>query len=67
MCVNARVPGCLHSSDCRHHPSIKLSGVPDLMVWGSDGPTACMGAELEKATSPQEAVALVASFVTQQQ
>lgn len=48
---------------CRHDPKIKLSGVPDVMCWGADGPTAKMGAALEKAASPVEAVAAVAAFI----
>lgn len=48
---------------CRHDPKIKLSGVPDVMRWGIDGPTAKMGQDLEKAASPAEAVAVVASFI----
>jgi hypothetical protein len=48
---------------CRHHSQIKLSGVPDVMRWGADGPTAKMGQDLEKAGSPAEAVAVVAAFI----
>jgi hypothetical protein len=48
---------------CRHDPKIKLSGVPDVMCWGADGPTAKMGADLEKAASSAEAVAAVAAFI----
>lgn len=33
------------------------------MCWGADGPTAKMGAALEKAASPVEAVAAVAAFI----
>lgn len=47
----------------RRDPKIKLSGVPDVMCWGADGPTAKMGADLEKAASPVEAVAAVAAFI----
>jgi hypothetical protein len=48
---------------CRQDPVIKLSGVPDLMRWGPDGPTAKLGVALEKAASPVEAVAVVAKFL----
>lgn len=48
---------------CRHHPQIKLAGVPDVMRWSAQGPTAKMGQDLEKATSPAEAVAVVAAFI----
>lgn len=47
----------------RHDPAIKLGGVPDLMRWTADGPTAKLGTALEKAASPQEAVAVVAKFL----
>jgi hypothetical protein len=48
---------------CRHHSQIKLSGVPDVMRWSAEGPTAQMGQDLEKAGSPAEAVAVVAAFI----
>lgn len=47
----------------RNDPAIKLGGVPDLMRWGAEGPTAKLGVALEKAGSPAEAVAVVAKFL----
>lgn len=47
----------------RHHTQIKLGGVPDVMRWSAEGPTAKMGTDLEKASSPAEAVAVVAAFI----
>ncbi|KAF6252451.1 hypothetical protein COO60DRAFT_522374 [Scenedesmus sp. NREL 46B-D3] len=47
----------------RQDAAIQLSGVPDLMCWGADGPTAKLGGALEKAASPGEAVGVVAKFL----
>jgi hypothetical protein len=59
----ATMPSRLHTHFDRLDPTIQLAGVPDVMRWGADGPTAKMGTELEKAGSPAEAVAAVAAFV----
>jgi hypothetical protein len=47
----------------RHNSQVQLAGVPDLMRWTAEGPTAKMGQQLENAATPEEAVALVAKFV----
>jgi hypothetical protein len=54
---------CAATDACRQDPAIKLAGVPDLMRWSADGPTAKLGVALEKAVSPVEAVAVVAKFL----
>jgi hypothetical protein len=49
----------------RHDPAIKLGGVPELLRWTAAGPGARLGAALEKAASPVEAVAVVDKFAAE--
>ncbi len=49
----------------RHHAALQLSGIPTLVRWQPDGtPGARLGAELEAASTPQEADQLIKDFVS---
>lgn len=49
----------------RHHSSLQLTGIPTLVHWEGNTPTAKLGPELEAATSTQEADDLIRQFVSQ--
>ncbi|BDA48091.1 Cysteine synthase B [Coccomyxa sp. Obi] len=49
----------------RHHAALQLKGIPTLVRWQPDGtPGARLGAELEAASTPQEADQLIKDFVS---
>eukprot|EP00884_Botryococcus_braunii_P014154 jgi/Botrbrau1/2273/Bobra.101_2s0096.1 len=47
----------------RQDPSLKLTGIPTVMLWSDGGPAAILGPELENAASAEEARSLMAAFL----
>lgn len=48
----------------RHHPKLQLKGIPTLVRWQGNGPTARLGHELEAASTAEQADELIRDFLS---